>query len=88
MEAEEATMKAVELVSRWRPLPPAMARAIPPKVLKILMVASRMRARGLAGRDYRPPDRLRAMGEILERFRGVAKAMGLVNQMLPVARIR
>ncbi|MDR0620791.1 MAG: hypothetical protein LBJ61_02790 [Deltaproteobacteria bacterium] len=90
MEAEEATMRAVELVSRWNPPPPAMARAIPPKVLKILMmVASRIRTRGLAGRDYRPPDRLRAIWEILERLRGEAtKAVDPVDRMLPGAQIR
>jgi hypothetical protein len=71
---EKSVDKAVELISNWKPLPESLAVKIPPEILKLLVrVASELRARGLAGPGYRPPERLAAMMEIIKRLTGGTK---------------
>ena len=58
--------KAIKLVGAWRPLPKGVSADLPERTLHLLSkVVSRLRAQGLVGPRYRPPQRLRMMREIL-----------------------
>jgi cytochrome c-type biogenesis protein CcmH/NrfG len=79
--------RALETLARLRPLPNNLARQLDLETLRrLLLLLQRMRAQGLGGPSYRPPERLELMRRLL-REQG-PKPEDPVEQMEPSSRRR
>jgi hypothetical protein len=58
--------EALAHLSRLEPIPERLAEALDPRVLsRLLRLVQQLKAQGLANRHHRPPERLKALRELI-----------------------
>ena len=82
---KELLEEALERLSGLKPLPKTLILSLDPEVLRrLLLLLRQMKARGLGGRNYRQPDRLRIMRRLIQGW--TPKEEDPVSLMEPASR--